>query len=485
MSLRINNNIPSLRAQRHLEVNDRQLSKSLEKLSSGIDINSGADGPASLVISENMRAQIGGLEQAIDNNASAVSLVQTAEGALNEVSRLLNQVRQRAIHAANEGINNDAMLDADQAEIENALAAIDRIAQTTQFGQRKLLDGSRAVNGSTTGQGVSFVSASSATESTEDGGFDVVIFEEAKKASFTGSKGLTKEMIASGETLTIQENGKVATYTTNKEDTIKSAIDGLAAAADRAGLEVNVLGSDDGQITIEHNEFGSAQQFQVNSTTSGVLSNEQGQEVKVENGVDVRGTINGESAEGNGEYLTGRRGNRTTSDLVVKYEGSPDVQIDSAEGTNVGQVQVNQNSLTFHVGANQGQTVSISLLDVSSTQIARDIDNGSGFNSLADVDVRDMQGAQDTIMMVDQAIEEISSDRGFLGAFQKNTLESNLSSLQIASENLIAAESTIRDTDMAKELATFTKNQILSQSATAQLAQANNAPHNVMRLLGV
>ena len=298
MGLRINNNIDALVAHRNLKKNDEALSSSLQKLSTGQEINQAADGPAALVISENMRAQIGGLQQATKNNEIAVSVVQTAEGALNEVSSLLVSIRQRAIAAANSGASDPAMTDANQTEIENALGAIDRIASTTQFGSRQLLDGS-----------------------------------------------------------------------------------------------------------------------------------------------------------------------------------IPD-------------------GLTFQVGANAGQTVKVQMHDMHTMNLGRekkvddegyveyvDPTNSSQFASLADIDVTSEQGSQDALSIIDQAISEVSSTRGDLGAFQKNTLESNLSSLRVATENMVSSESTIRDVDMAQEMAMFTRNQIMSQSATAQLAQANAMPQNVLRLL--
>ena len=290
MSLRINNNVESLNAHRHLINNDKQLSKSIERLSSGQKINRGADGPASLVISEGMRAQIGSLRQATDNNEAAISLVQTAEGALNEVSKLLVDMRQRAVSAANLGINDQNSVNASQKEIENALEAIDRISNNTQFGSKNLLD--------------------------------------------------------------------------------SSALDA---------------------------------------------------------------------------------------------DGNPLV--------------------SFQIGANKGQIASVSLPNVATNQLATGVSNDSGFSSLADLDVTTGKGAEDAMGVIDKAIEEIAVARGDLGAFQKNTLESNLTSLRIASENMTAAESSIRDADMAVELAAFTRNQIMTQSATAQLAQANAMPKNVMALL--
>ena len=305
MSLRINNNIESMNAHRSLLMNDRALSKSLERLASGQKINRAADDPAALVISEHMRAQVSGMEQAIRNNEVAISLVQTAEGSMNEISSILVSLRQRAISAANVGASDQDMINANQAEVENGLKSIDRVVSSTQFGHYKLLDGTNA-----------------------------------------------------------------AETTTNE----------------------------DGSISIR-------------------------------------------------------------------------------EG------------LRFHVGPNAEHMASTSIRDMSTNQLGRvevaegELPNKSNFMSLADIDVRDEQGAQDALAIIDQSLTEVATVRGDLGAFQKHTLESNLTSLQVAAENMTAAESTIRDTDMAQELATFTRNQIMTQSATAQLAQANAMPQHVLRLL--
>ena len=337
MSLRINTNVESLTAHRHMINNDKQLSKSIERLSSGQKINRGADGPAALVISEGMRAQIASLQQAANNNESAISMVQTAEGALNEVSRLLVDMRQRAVSAANVGINDSNMANASQKEIENALDAIDRISENTQFGSKHLLNGS----------------------------------EEAEiSAESTGDP---------------------------------------AEAAAEAGTSA------------------------------------------------VTATATGDSAEA-AEAV------EKTADTVVSLMASP-------------------KNLSFQIGANTGQMVSVDLPDVATNQLALGVENESGFKSLADLDVTTGEGAQDAMSVIDNAIEEIAVARGDLGAFQKNTLESNLTSLRIHSENLVAAESAIRDADMAVELAAFTRNQIMTQSATAQLAQANAMPKSVMALL--
>lgn len=485
MSLRINHNTSAINSHRNMQKNTISLEKSLEKLSSGLKVNRASDGPASLVISEQMRAQIAGINQAVLNSEAAVSLVQTTEAALNEVNTLLINMRQLSLHAANEGVNDEVMLEADQAELVNSLQTIDRISRNTQFGTRKLLDGSTGANGTTTGDGLQYIQASTFTKDSGNTGYDVVITQNATKTSLTGSQALTEEIIKNGETLTIIENGKSASYTTVDIDNIETVVQNLRFEIDRAGLNIDVGLTDEGTLQVTHKEYGSNTAFQVSSTTTGILSEQSNVVRSANTGQDIAGEINGEFAIGEGQTLRGTKGAKSIEGLEIRYTGQAgdeDGSIDE-EGEIVGQVHVSQNSLNFQVGGNRNQTVSISLINTSTDTLAKGILNESGFNSLRDLDIRSTKGSQDALLLIDKAINEISSNRADLGAFQKNTLESNLNNLKIASENLIAAESSLRDADMAQEIADFTKNQIMTQSSTAMLAQSNQLPNNVLSLL--
>ncbi|MGK0288837.1 MAG: flagellin [bacterium] len=482
MSLRINQNISAINSHRNLLSNDKALSKSLERLSSGLKINRAADGPAALVISEQMRSQVAGLNQAVVNSEAAISMVQTTEGALSEVNTLLTSLRGLAIHAANEGANDQVMLEADQQEVENALASISRISTFTQFGTKKLLDGSNGANGRAVGESVQFVSASTNTKASSDEGYEIRIKQNATQASAVGTTALTQEMVTAGETLTVIEGGKSVTYTTTKEDSLETAIQNLQSALKENGLRAEAELSSDGLIQVSHTEYGSKFGLQVASSTAGVLSTAEGDLQTAAEGMDVAGTINGESAKGEGRMLTGNRGT-SVDGLNVRLKDSVDVGSDSDLGVVAGRVQVSQNSLNFQVGANRDQTVGISLTNTSASSLSNGVETVSEFSSLAEIDVRTSQGAQDSLALIDTAINEISISRAELGAFQKNSLESNLSNLRITSENLTAAESSIRDADMAAEMASFTRNQIMMKSSTAMLAQANQVPNNVLSLL--
>lgn len=505
MSLRIKSNTSALNAHRNLQINQQNLSKTLERLSSGLKVNRASDGPAKLVISEQMRAQIAGLSQAIDNSETAISLVQTTEANLSEISSMLTGVRQLAIHAANEGVNDEVMLMADQNEIRNTLDTINRISKQASFGNKRLLDGSNGASGFTTGNNLEFVTASLGTADSSVNGFDVKITQAATQSNITGSTALTQEMVSAGETLTVIENGKMATYTATEDDTVDTMIQNLRNEIARNGLDIDIE-SDGGRISAYHRKYGSDYSFQVSSSTAGVLSKEADQIESTQKGLDVKGTINGESAIGKGQLLTGVKGAKCVEGLSVRYYGGSReaqdrscvvndkfVEVNAKEdaepqeipegGISIGRVFVSQKSLKFQVGANQDQTVGISLPSTNAETLGKGIENISGFRSLNDIDVTTFQGATDALEIVDRAINEVTSVRGKLGAFQKNTLESNLSNLRVANENLISSESVIRDVDMASEMAEYTKRQIMSQAAVAMLAQANQQPNSVLRLL--
>ena len=482
MSLRINQNTASLNAHRNLVQSNAKVSKSLERLSSGLTINRAGDGPASLVASEQLRAQIASIDQAIQNSETSVSMVQTAEGALNEVNNLMVSMRQLAIHAANEGANDDVMLAADQMEITNMVEAVDRIAKTTEFGSKKLLDGSNGVSGSAMGSGLQYIGANISTVSSGDKGFDVVVTQAATQSSIMGKAALTDELVKAGETLTVSEGGKVATYTTSSFDTMQSAAQNFATAADKAGLDVQVELGAGNMLEIRHNQFGSGYDFQASSSTTGVLSTQAGEFDAAVSGSDIKGKINGEATTGRGDIMTGIAGNANTEGLMVRYRGTPGEEIPEA-GKSVGMVSVTQNALTFQVGPGQGQTVNIALQNTASSQLARGVDNTSSFKSLSEIDVTFAQGAQDSMKLIDTAVNEVSKLRSQLGSFQKNTLETNVANLRTAGENMTAAESSIRDTDIAKEMAEFTRNDLMMQSGAAMLAQANQIPKKVLTLL--
>ncbi|MBU8922177.1 MAG: hypothetical protein KOO63_10210 [Bacteroidales bacterium] len=462
MSFRINHNLSSINALRNLGKTESVVAKSLERLSSGLRVNRGADDPAGLVISQNMRAQIGGIQQAIENAETATAMIQTAEGAMNEIHNLLNNIRELTIHAANTGANDSVMLSADQDEIDNAIATINRIAAQTQFGTKVLLDGSSGMAGTTTLSTVTFLNA---TEATVGGTYAIAVTVQAEQAAATAGTDQTA-VLGADETLTV--NGVSVALTAGMTQVqVVSAINDYNSSTQATA---SVVG---GALTITTDGYGSGENASVvSSVAAATTSSGVGTTAVTDTGVDIAGTIGTLAATGSGLVLTG--------DAGLAVEG---IAVSTALGAGAaGSVTITDNALVFQVGANAGQTVEIALNALTATGLGTSV-SGNQFNNLSEISVLTSSGSQDAIGVIDQAIQQVSAKRGELGVFQKNTLESTVSNLAIAEENLIAAESLIRDVDFASEMAQLTKNQILLQSGTAMLVQANQIPQVVLQLL--
>ena len=239
--MRINTNASAINAHRNLIKNTATQTKTLERLSSGLKINRGADAPAQLQISENLRAQTAGLKQSIDNSEMAISLMQTGEAALDEVSRALVTARQLSIHAANEAVNDDTMLEADQQELDQIIGSIDRIAKNTQYGNTYLLDGSGSGNGVTTGADLTFVGAETTGQSSGVHGYDIDITGAATRSKTSGTVALTQEIIDAGEQITIVEGGRTVNFKTVAGTSVRGTLNQLADAIEAAGTNVELV----------------------------------------------------------------------------------------------------------------------------------------------------------------------------------------------------------------------------------------------------
>ena len=493
MSLRINTNLTGMRSINNMNKAERKLAESLMRLSSGFKINKGADDPAGLVISEQMRSQIVGLNQAISNTEIATTMVQTAEGALTEVNNLLLRIRQLALHAVNEVGNDGISVEADQLEIQDAIQSMSHIVNTTQFGKRKLLDGTTGLSGEAIGEGLIYVSASQKTESSPEGGYAVEVIQAPERAWIQGEEALTEEIIQ-GLEITLMEGGRHVQVEGKSTDTVSTFFGRLKGAVEQAKLDLNLFMNEDGQIYIQHSKFGSKHTFQFSSSMAGLLGEEPDVMEAAIPGEDIIGTINGEQAVGEGQILRGGAGNEKTDGLVLRYtgpmvmvqEGGPDGDPVFEQQPQIGLagfVNVINKSMRFQIGPNAGQSVTVDMPAADPRYLARNVETETGIRNLTELNVTTEAGARDAVKMVDAAVDQMSLMRGRLGTFQRNNLESNLANLRVTAENLTAAESAIRDTDVARELAEYTKQKILLESASAVTAQAGKLPNRVIDLI--
>lgn len=482
MSFRVNTNVAAMNALRNVGNSSVEFGKSITRLSTGLRINSAADDPAGLIISESFRAQISGIDQAIRNNQDAVNFAKTAEGALDEVNRLLRDARTLSLAAANSGTMTSAQIQANQNQLTSIINSVSRISEQTQYGTKKLLDGSSGVTASITGSsnvgsmyfGGSFNSAAINTNSL----VTVAVTTAATRAVITGSVTFTfaTGTVSAGS---FAINGR--TFTTSATDTVQDVVNQINAASSTTG--VSAIWSSGTGVVLKADSYGSIGNFSL-SDANGVLntagtSNATGTNAIASVFIDSNGSTSGGLAtvtftggrmQQNGLVLTDSSGNR-----IVLTEAGNAASADFTAGNLV------VGSSQFQVGANAGQSAALSLQNFAASELGKNV--VAGLN-LSNLDITTTSGATDALKVIDAAIEEISRSRGDIGNFQRNTIESTIRSLGVARETLSATESSIRDVDVAFEMTNFTKLQILQQSGLAVLAQANMAPSSVLSLIG-
>jgi len=379
--MRINHNIASLNTNRQLQMNNANTNKSLEKLSSGLRINRAGDDAAGLAISEKMRGQIRGLEQASRNAQDGISMIQTAEGALNETHSILQRMNELATQAAN-GTLSTSDRQAVTEEITQLNGEIDRISSATKFNGETLLDGTFGVQLDTTLSGLK-----------------------------AGTAGITAIDIGGADA------SETYTITT-------------------AGV---------GQYTMTATGTGDTQNITLADGTAGVLNFDKfGIKISV-NGTQTAAGIAAADFDGAGAAVAGTV--KTTASAAVKLQIGSEDAVSQQLGVTIGKM-----------------------------------DSTAGSLNTGSVDVTTSATSAASMTTIQSAIDKVSAERSRLGAYQ-NRLEHTINNLGTASENLTAAESRIRDVDMAKEMTEFTKNNILQQAANSMLAQANQQPQSVLQLL--
>lgn len=541
MPMVVQHNMSAINANNKMNVNVAGLKKSTEKLSSGYQINRAGDNAAGLAISEKMRSQIRGLSQATKNANDGISLIQTAEGGLNETHSILQRMRELAVQSAN-GTYTQEDRDAIQLEADALKSEIDRISTSTEFNTQQLLDGSLSGGGNTSTYGAlygmsetgaAFGGGLITTTSTVAGmAVDITVGAsgEGGENAIWSDDGLTvKVNLVANKSYTDDEINELIKNATVSKDagmtapygniTFKSeygVIQGVAGtttatvagtrgtkAVDASTLVADAshggIGSSD-TITFTANSYGdskmSASQFAKIAISTDVAAGKEsvevtkaavigtsGAEIKLHLATGVEYSekdIQNILKEAGYDYevsLTDAKAPDASTNGKIKFNVKGDITAAiMTEGTGVGKEFIDSNGqgLTFQIGANgvEDQRVTLNIDDM-----------GADALGVANVDVSDRDSANKAIDTIDTAISKVSMQRAGLGALQ-NRLEYTVNNLTTTNENLTNAESTIRDTDMATEMISYTKFNILQQASQAMLAQANQQPQAVLQLLG-
>ncbi len=474
MSFRINTNVGALSAFNSVNQVSDMLSKSQGKLSSGLRIKDASDDPAGLISSELFRSQINSMDAALRNNQEALNYAKTAENALGEMSKLLSDARGLAIASGNSATLTAAQVAANQDQVNSIISSIDRISTTVTYSGRKLLDGSAGtttqISNQTKLSGFSFGGSLGTTSITANGLITLAQTAAATRALYTATSLLTTGALASG---TVALNGVNFNISSGTSGASLANVFNAASAQTGVTASWNATAN---QLTFQSVQTGSNKQITFTDTT-GVVSSAANTTANVA-GIDAAATVTiggisalftGGRSGADGLSLTDTNGNK-----LLIGEGGNAVSAAAAVGRVVAQ------DSSFQIGFLAGVTANLALRNMGSSQLGAGIITGTTLNN---IDFSTAQAASNALAVLDKAIEEVSSMRGRIGNFQRNVLETNSRSLTNMRENLSASESSIRDLDVANEMTTYTKLQVMSQAGMAILGQANQSGQGVLSLL--
>ncbi|QNQ02563.1 B-type flagellin [Pseudomonas aeruginosa] len=482
MALTVNTNIASLNTQRNLNASSNDLNTSLQRLTTGYRINSAKDDAAGLQISNRLSNQISGLNVATRNANDGISLAQTAEGALQQSTNILQRIRDLALQSAN-GSNSDADRAALQKEVAAQQAELTRISDTTTFGGRKLLDGSFGTTSFQVGSNayetidISLQNASASAI----GSYQVGSNGAGTVASVAGIASGTVNLVGGGQVKNIAiAAGDSAKAIAEKMD---GAIPNLSARA-RTVFTADVSGVTGGSlnfdVTVGSNTVSLAGVTSTQDLADQLNSNSS--KLGITASINDKGVLTITSATGENVKFGAQTGTAATGQVAVKVQGS-DGKFEAAAKNVVaaGGTAATTTIVTGYVQLNSPTAYSVS---GTGTQASQVFGNASAAqkNSVASVDISTADGAQNAIAVVDNALAAIDAQRADLGAVQ-NRFKNTIDNLTNISENATNARSRIKDTDFAAETAALSKNQVLQQAGTAILAQANQLPQAVLSLL--
>lgn len=465
----INHNLASLNTLNVLGRNEKATQSSLAKLSSGFRINSAADDAAGLAISEQMRGQIRGLDQAKSNAQNAISLTQTAEGALNETTSIMQRMRELAVQSA-----NDTSTDANRKEIQKEIVQlkeeVDRISNTTEFNTKKLLNGdvgnlANITDSTKNALGFKQLQVADATLAADT--YTVTAANAAKLGAdigvnTTGISATDFDMSAADKIAGL----KLGDYTLSVKDagggkfsyTLKDKNGNAIASATNADIKAGdvTLTGNGGAVTFTIKKDANVQagdmKFNLNATYA------------------AAGDFSITNSQTTKTFTSGANLKITDSDFVaggLEFDLTVDMLLQKGDSV----IKTTNNSLTMQIGANANQTMQVAINKIDTKTLGID-----------GIDLSTKDGAQAAISALDYATAMVSSERAKLGAVE-NRLDHTINNLTTTSENLTTAESRIRDVDMAAEMANYQKNSVLQQAAQAMLAQANQQPQQVLKLL--
>lgn len=493
MSFSINTNLDALNALNSLSSVSDSISTSIHRLSTGLRINSAADDPAGFLIANSLQAQVDGLNQAIANTQEATNLVKTATSGISEISSLLSTIRQNALNAANTGVVDPNAIQANQTAINSAIAAINNIAASTQYGSKKLLDGSAGVSAAVSNSaliGGIVLDGTFAGNITQAGNVTITVASAATRAQVTGTATYTN-VNATIATVNGSTTGTGGTVVVNGQavsvagsDTVQTLINKINALSATTGVSAAFTsGNGSGSIVLTQQTYGASYNINLSESAT-LLAGTSGTSVAGQNAtvtVVASVLVNGATTTATATFSGGRSGD---SGLRVSDTYGNSILLTEAGNTTSTSsafvAKTSSNALQFQIGGNANQTANLSFNSLSASSLG--VTSVAG-QSLATIDVTNQTGANNALLIVNEAATQVSKYQAQLGAFQTNVLQTTANYLNNSVANVTASISSIQDTNVAQETINLTNKQIIQQAGISALYRANNLPGLYLSLL--
>ena len=478
MSFSINTNTAAMGTLYSLTGTDSMLQASIQRLSTGLQINTAADNPSGLIISQNFQAQISGMTGAIANSQNAINYLKTADGALSQIGTLLQSAYGLAVDASNVGVISPTQAQADNAQLQQIVTSISNIAATTQFGSKFLLNGAAGITAAiTNGADLSSLNIGGTFNGvalTTGGAAVLTVTTAATQAisTLTGSFATVNTAVAHSGSFTI--NG--TTFSATSSDTAATLITKINQASNQTGVTASYGAS---AIVLTTTAFGSAAKINV-ADANGVVLSGTGGSVGPVVGIDAVGTL----AINGGTAVTFTGGLNGTDGLTLSDANGNSFRLNAGGNSvavaNITVGQVTIGSAQFQIGGNPGQTAQFSLANYTASQLGTTAVSGQ---NLSTINLLTGANASTAMQVIQAAVGQVATNRGALGAFQQDTLQANVAVLGVAQTNLTASNSAIVDTNIAAEMTNFTKLQVLEQAGLSILGQAQNMSNGLLTLI--
>jgi len=419
-----------------------------------------------------------GLNCEISNIEEEISIAQTVEQALVGTEESLNQMYELVDLIGKETEFNSNLRNADQEELEQLINRINKIANETSYGQNFLLDGSHGIRGVANGKFLEFVGMSPNPIGFPLSGYEIEVYEVAKRSELKGDIPLTQKIIDNEEIIIFKVDGVTNRFVSHKGVSVSETLGRLSEWISEREIPIEMIENSKNILHFRHLQYGSAYCFGASSLTSGLISEKSQKITFSEPGIDIKGSINGIECLGHGQFLSTSDDTEDISKLTVRYTGN-----EVPKNKIAGVVSVSQNGFQFFSGNSDSSVEQLCLKSIHASDLGKETENVSGFNSLQDIDIKNSQSVKDSLCVIKRSLEEVSAVKEKIELVCGKTLKSNIHNLQQEHYNLVDSHHNIKNSGNAKAFAELTKNKITEDSGQSSKAQAHQNPGAVLTLL--